>query len=92
MLTLESRIEIDPSPFSAEVDGEVVMMDAESGQYYALDPIGSAIWRRLATPLTVQDLCVELEAEYDAAPEVIRADVLALLDQMAERGLIRTVL
>ena len=39
-----------PSVITAEVDGEVVMMSIEQGQYFGLDDIGSDIWKRLEQP------------------------------------------
>ena len=38
---------------SAEIDGEVVALDVNTGICYGLDPIGSNIWRLLETPRTV---------------------------------------
>lgn len=89
MLTLEARVQADPDLLSTEIDGETVMMDVVSGNYYSLDSIGSRIWRALAQPVAITDLCATLEREYDAPEDVIRKDVLALLDDMLARRLIR---
>jgi len=78
------------TPLSIEMDGEMVMMDVESGTYFNLDPIGTVIWKRLESPVRFDDLCRELQARYDAAPETIRADVAALLEQMRAHGLLGT--
>ncbi len=83
--TLISRSE---SPLSAEVQGEVVLMNLDRGQYYGLDDIASDVWRRLEAPLTVHALCTALANEYTADPAAIERDVLALLEQMRAFGLI----
>ncbi|MFZ5707767.1 MAG: PqqD family peptide modification chaperone [Pseudomonadota bacterium] len=88
MLTLSSVVRAVPDMLTADVDGETVMMDAESGHYYNLDPIGSRIWQRLAEPVHVEALCDSLAADYDAPVEVIRKDVLALLETLNERKLL----
>lgn len=79
----------NPDLLVAEVDGEVVMMNVEVGEYYGLDDIGSDLWNRLAAPVTVDALLTALEADYEAAPGVIERDVNAILADMAARNLVR---
>ncbi len=88
MITLSSVVRAVPDMLTADVDGETVMMDAESGHYYNLDPIGSRIWHALAEPTRVDALCEQLAADYEAPVEVIRKDVLALLESLNERKLL----
>jgi hypothetical protein len=78
-----------PAVLTAEVDGEVVMMSIEQGQYFGLDDIGSDIWKRLDSPCAFADLIDRLVADYDADRENIAADVRALLATMAERDVVR---
>jgi hypothetical protein len=42
---------------SCEVAGETVILDTASGQYFALNPVGTAIWQYLQAPCTVESLC-----------------------------------
>lgn len=88
MITLSSVVRAMPDMLTADVDGETVMMDAESGHYYNLDPIGSRIWHALAEPTRVDALCEQLAADYEAPVEVIRKDVLTLLETLEERKLL----
>jgi hypothetical protein len=78
-----------PAVLTAEVDGEVVMMSIEQGQYFGLDDIGSDIWKRLDPPCAFADLVDRLAADYDADRASIAADVRALLETMAERDVVR---
>src|SRR5580704_18683471 len=78
-----------PSVITAEVDGEVVMMSIEQGQYFGLDDIGSDIWKRLDAPCAFADLIDRLAADYDADRANIADDVRALLERMAERDVVR---
>ena len=91
MITIDSRVVAEADLLSTDLDGETVMMDVESGRYYALNDVGSRIWRDLAAPVEVEALCRRLEREYDATPETIRAGVLRLLNRMLEKRLIRVV-
>jgi len=88
MITLSSVVRAVPDMLTADVDGETVMMDAESGHYYNLDPIGSRIWHALAEATRVDALCEQLAADYEAPVEVIRKDVLVLLEALNERKLL----
>lgn len=88
MPTLSSHIRARSDLLSTEVDGEAVIMDVESGQYFVLDPIGARIWQSLAEPVQVAALCSILEGEYDAPLPVIERDVLALMTDLAAKNLI----
>lgn len=72
-----------------ELDDTVVMMDADEGRYYELDPVGARIWALLETARPVAEVCDALVAEYEVAPDTCRADVLAFLEEAAGRGIIR---
>ena len=77
-----------PNSVAADVAGETVLMSLERNRCYALGKIGSDIWLRLQSPVQVADLVAALSGEYDASPELIEKDVLELLAQLAEEGLI----
>lgn len=74
---------------STEIDGELVMMDMERGRYLNLNSVGAVIWRELAQPRKVADLCRTLEERYHAPSGAIERDVLDLLRQMKAEKLIR---
>lgn len=88
LLSLSSKIRRSENSLSAEVDDALVLMSIEKGNYYSLDAIGADIWRRLERRIAVSELCEILGEEYDADPETIRRDVLALLDALAKECLI----
>ncbi len=79
-----------PKLLATEVDGELVMMDIESSNYFNLDPIGTAIWQRLENPVGFEALCLDLQQRYDAPLERIRQDVAALLSDLLAHKLVLT--
>ncbi len=89
MIQLTSIVTVNADLLSTEIDGEMVMMDMDSGRYFNLDGIGSEIWKGLAEPREVAALCRSLGERYDAPAEVIERDVLGLLGQMLDKKLIR---
>ena len=87
-ITLAAVVARNHAPLAADVGERVVLMSAERGNYYDLDETGSEIWRRIAQPVRVSDLCAQLLATYDAPREALEADVLAFLQRLASQGLI----
>lgn len=84
-------IQRQPAVLFSMVGDEVVIMDVERGEYYGLDPVGSDIWQRLATPMTPAQLVSDLVEQYDGTPEAISRDTFALLERLAEKALILPV-
>lgn len=87
-ISLESVVRRSSDVMASQVDNELVMMDVERGMYYALNPVGADIWERLTEPQTVADLCAQLMQQYDVDQATCEADVLAVLNEMAENGLL----
>jgi hypothetical protein len=85
----QTKIESTSQATSCEVGDETVILDLASGQYFALDAVGTAIWRHLRTPCTFAVLCERLLAEFEVPAARCKADVSALLEEMAQRGLVR---
>jgi len=70
------------------LDGETVLLDFTSGRYYTLNRVGSAVWERCTGNESLQDIHAGLCARYDAAPERIADDLLALVTQLGHEGLL----
>lgn len=88
-ITEDSVVQWQESPVSTEVDGEVVLMSLQRGRCYGLGETGTAVWRRMAQPVRVSDLLRDLATEYDADPLQVSRDVLELLEQLQEEGLVQ---
>ena len=74
---------------AAELDDEVVLLDVSSGLYYGLDEVGSRIWTLLNEALDLETIVSRLADEYEAAPDELQSDVVAFVDALAARGLVR---
>jgi hypothetical protein len=88
-LTLASIVCHTPNPVAADVAGETVLMSLERSRCYGLGGVASEIWSKLGTPVRVADLVEEFSRLYEAPPGMIERDVLQLLTQLADEGLIR---
>lgn len=73
----------------SKIDEELVLLSANAGFYYTLDPVGSRIWELLSEkPSTVDELADRLMEEYEVDRQTCLNDVQAFIDDMAARKLI----
>ncbi len=70
---------------------EVVIAGLRKGNYYALDAVGARIWQLVQAPVSVTELRQRIAEEYDVSAERCEADLLVLLDAMAEQGLLEVL-
>lgn len=75
-------------PVETTVGSEVVLMTLDTGECLGLGETGSDVWRLLASPTHLDPLVASLSKAYEAPPGVIEQDVVELLEQMLDRGLI----
>jgi hypothetical protein len=73
---------------STAVDADLVILNLQTNNYIGLDNIGRRIWELLDTPSPVAEVARKMCAQFSGPPEVIERDVLALLQEMAEEGMI----
>jgi len=73
---------------ASEIDGEAVILDIDSGQFFQLNKIGSRIWDALATPKTMRELCRLMQDAFDVDPETCRHDIAGFVGQMTHHGLV----
>ena len=74
-----------------EIDDEILALSVEQGTCYGMNPIGSRIWKLIAKPIQIRDLCAALLVKYTVDPEVCERQVLDLLEELRAEGLIATV-
>ncbi len=70
------------------LDGEIVIMNKQDNIYYGLNDVGGRIWQLIKEPRPVSNLIDTLMEEYEVDRPTCTSEVMALLNDMAERGLI----
>jgi hypothetical protein len=73
---------------SAKLDGEVVILGFKSGSYYSLDQVGGFVWEFLQSPRKVSDIRDSIIGEYDVEHAQCERDLIALLEDLADKQLI----
>lgn len=69
-------------------EDQTVLLDVDSGTYFALNDVGARIWELCDGERDVDEIVVAICAEYDAPPETIRADIVGLLHDLRAEQLL----
>jgi len=88
-LTLGSVVTIDPDVTFRELDGEIVILNLETGVYFGLDKVGARIWRLIEDHGSLGTVLSALRSEYDTTPAVLEHDLLELVGDLCAKGLTR---
>jgi len=91
MIDIKSTIRRNNEILASDMDGEIVMMQIETGKYYNLGRIGGIIWNMLAEPIEVEEVIEKLVDQYSVSKEQCELDTLPFLQQMQQQGLIQII-
>ena len=76
-----------PGVLWREVEGEAVLLDPASGHYFGLEGAGSALWKRLQSPATFDDLRRTVREEFDMPEKAVEPDIEEFLRALCDAGL-----
>jgi hypothetical protein len=71
-------------------DGEAVLLDIESGEYFSLNPVGSRIWELCDGTRSTTEIVSVICGEFDVAEDVATADAHEILDELQNEKLVQT--
>jgi hypothetical protein len=73
---------------SAEVDGEIVILDLEEGIYYGINQVGARIWEIVQDPTPIEEIVETITDEYDVSHDECSRDVISLLHDLKQKNLV----
>lgn len=88
-IQLENAILRNPEIDATDLDGEVVMMNMEKGQYFMMNEVGSRIWEIIEEPIKVSELIDALLSEFEVEREECENTVMEFLDDLNHGDLIK---
>ena len=88
MITLDTRVTIPEQVKYRDLDGEAVILELQTGQYFGLDEVGSTMWRRLEEHAHVGTALGALHAEYEVSKDELERDLLEFVGRLAECKLV----
>lgn len=87
-LSPQSIVVASQTQVSSELQDESVILDVRSGNYYGLNDVGASIWAIIQAPTPVAVIQSAILDEYDVTPDECNQDVLTLLHQLIDIGLV----
>ena len=85
---LRKKVQLSEDAIAQQVSGETVILDLKSEQYFSLDVVGTRVWQLLQETSNLQQVYDQLLNEYEVEPGRLLADLEALIDSLANEGLI----
>jgi hypothetical protein len=73
---------------SCELGGEAAILNLKAGVYYGLNEVGARIWKLILEPKRVSEIRDTILEEYQVEPDQCEADVMVLLQDLLDNGLI----
>ncbi len=84
---MNSRVILSENIFAQEVDGEMVLMDMDSEDYFGLDTIGASFWQVLQEEETLQKTLDHLLNLYDTEESVLKKDLIEFVEKLVTNRL-----
>ena len=85
---ISATVEPSPEVLVQELEGEAVLLNLASERYFGLDDVGTRIWQHLSTYGRLDRVCEAMQDEFDVDAEILRADVLRLVEELIAAGIV----
>ncbi len=82
------RYKIQDDLLLQKVVDETVILDPASGDYFSLDEIGTRMIELFRETGSVDETVKSMVQEYDGDEDKIKRDLIILLDEMAQHGVV----
>lgn len=84
----ETILSRKPDLDCTELDGDIVMMDLDKGEYFMLNPVANSIWENIESPIAVSDLISNLMTEYEVDEKTCYLNVIDFLGKLNDSNLL----
>lgn len=81
----------NPDLVSANMDGDIVAMSVERGEYFGIGGVGSRVWALLEQPVFLEDIVRKICAEFEVDEATCRVDLVAFFNDLLAHQLIAAV-
>lgn len=87
-VSLPEKVKISDRVLFQEIEGECVLLNLNTEQYFGLDEVGTRFWQLLSKDNRPDRALKSLCAEYDVDAATLERDLTALLRDLSSEGLI----
>jgi len=87
-ISFTDRVAVPDGVLISRLQEESVILNLQSERYFGLDDVGTRFLTVLTSSESIEDAYQELAAEFDVDPEVLRQDLIALVEKLIDQGLL----
>ena len=88
MVSFSHRVRVPDDVLISRLQEESVILNLDSERYFGLDDVGTRFLSVLTTSDSIEAAYQSLAEEYDVDGEVLRNDLVALIQNLLQQGLI----
>ena len=88
-ISFSDRVTVPDDVLISQLQEESVILNLDSERYYGLDDVGTRMLSALSTSSTIEAAYELLREEYDVDDEVLRRDLLSLIEKLVNQGLVK---
>ena len=87
-IQFSDRVTVPDDVLISRLQEESVILNLDSERYYGLDDVGTHFLSVLTTSDSIETAYERLRHEYHVEPEVLRNDLLTLVENLIDQGLL----
>ena len=88
-ISFSDRVTVPDDVLISRLQEESVILNLDSERYYGLDDVGTRMLTVLSTSSSIEAAYELLREEYDVDGELLRRDLLSLVEQLVDQGLVK---
>jgi Coenzyme PQQ synthesis protein D (PqqD) len=88
-ISFADRIEVPDEVLISGLQGESVILNLDSERYFGLDEVGTRMLSVLNDAESIQAAFETLREEYDVEDEILRRDLISIIEQLVELGVVK---
>ena len=87
-ISFSDRVSVPDDVLISNLQEESVILNLNSERYFGLDNVGTRMLSVLSNSDSIEAAYESLAAEYDVDREVLRQDLISLIENLVEQGLV----
>jgi coenzyme PQQ synthesis protein D (PqqD) len=87
-ISFSDRVKIPDDVLISKLQEESVILNLDSERYFGLDDVGTRFLSALTTSESIEAAYEKLAKEYDVDGQLLRNDLLELIENLAAQGII----
>jgi hypothetical protein len=87
-ISFTDRVAVPDGVLISQLQEESVILNLESERYFGLDDVGTRFLTVLTSSESIEAAYATLSLEYDIDPQLLRDDLLDLVEKLVDQGLL----